>query len=91
MLYVFSALYANKDEYEKAFGEVMDWRELPENRACRIVVTCNESFSLADAETWESSILWMADKMKRLYDVFIKPIEVAVKNAKGKNLASTSE
>jgi hypothetical protein len=28
---VFSALYANKDEYEKTFGEVMDWRELPDN------------------------------------------------------------
>jgi hypothetical protein len=81
----------NKDEYEKTFGEVMDWRELPDNRACRIVATCNESFDLAVVETWENSILWMADKTKRLYDVLNKPIEIAVKNAKGKNLAAISE
>lgn len=76
---VFSKLYAKKEEFESAFASPLDWRELPDKRASRILAVYNGDFSLADSETWEPAINWMAENMKRLSDVFWKPIDAAVK------------
>jgi hypothetical protein len=74
---IFAALIAKKAEYESALGLALDWRELPAKRASRILYTCDDGFLLSDSETWDGAIERLSKTMKKIYDVFKKPIETA--------------
>jgi hypothetical protein len=77
---VFARLFTQKAALESAFGAELDWLELPDKRASRILFTCGDEFSLGDKDTWDSAICWLAEHMKKLHEVFKKPVELAVKS-----------
>lgn len=65
---VFHDLYEQKDAVEKAIGESLDWREMPDKKASRIVV-----FKSADGykeETWPEQFSWLREKLETFDRVF---------------------
>jgi len=76
---IYATLFSKKQECEMALGYEVDWLELPEKRASRIVGASYAS-ELSDTETWQEAINWLSESMKKLYDVFKKPIDLAVKD-----------
>jgi hypothetical protein len=68
---VFRTLYEQKDSIEKAIGEPLDWREMPDKKASRIVV-----FKQADGyeeETWSEQFAWLRDKLE-IFDRVFRPL-----------------
>ena len=78
--HIFAKLYAKKEELETAAGFALDWREFPDKRASRILYNCDDSFVLSDSETWNTAIQRLSEIMKKIYDAFKKPLEIAAKN-----------
>jgi hypothetical protein len=59
---IFRELHQQKDEIEREIGEPLDWREMPNKKASRIVV-----FKAADGykeETWGEQFAWMQEKLE---------------------------
>lgn len=65
---VFHELYEQKDAIEKSVGEPLDWREMPDKKASRIVI-----FKPADGykeETWPEQFAWLREKLETFDKVF---------------------
>jgi len=65
---VFRELYEQKDAVEKTIGGPLDWREMPNKKASRIVV-----FNSADGykeDTWPEQFAWLREKLEAFDRVF---------------------
>jgi hypothetical protein len=65
---IFRELSEQKDAIEKAIGEPLDWREMPDKKASRIVL-----FKSADGykeETWPEQFSWLREKLEAFDNVF---------------------
>lgn len=65
---LFHHLYNNKDEIEMDAGLSFDWRELPERKASRIVITKSVDFN--NDEQWSEQFDWIIDTMLKMKKVF---------------------
>jgi hypothetical protein len=65
---LFRDLHEQKDAIEKAIGEPLDWREMPDKKASRIVL-----FKSADGyseETWPEQFAWLRATLETFDRVF---------------------
>lgn len=65
---VFHELYDQKEAIETAVGESLDWREMPDKKASRVVL-----FKVADGykeETWPEQFAWLREKLETFDRVF---------------------
>ena len=69
---LFKNLYAYKDEIESAMGIKLDWRELPERKASRIIV--EKSVKLDSQDKWAEQFDYIMDvliKMKKAFKKYL--------------------
>lgn len=66
---LFQRLLAQREAIEGELGFPLDWQELPDRHACRIVVHRADS-DLADETAWPAYCEWLADKLTRLSSAF---------------------
>ena len=69
---LFKSLYAHKDEIEATMGYKLDWRELPEKKASRIIV--EKAVELDNRDKWPEQFDWAMDvclKMKKAFKKYI--------------------
>jgi hypothetical protein len=67
---LFHALLQNKEAIEQECGFSLDWRELPQRKASRIVVWKTVDFG--DKEQWETQFDWVIGVMLKMKDAFKK-------------------
>jgi hypothetical protein len=65
----FRALYAQKEDIEREMGEQLEWQELPEKKAIRIVLFKHD-VDPADENQYPEINAWMLAKLQRFRDVF---------------------
>jgi hypothetical protein len=68
---LFHELHEQKDAIEKAVGQSLDWREMPDKKASRIVV-----FKSADGymeNTWPEQFGWLREKLE-VFDKVFRPL-----------------
>ncbi len=70
----FRLLEADKVEIEKQFGQSLDWRELPNKEASRILLVRPNS-SIKDPTLWPAQHNWLADQLERFNLVFRSRIQ----------------
>jgi hypothetical protein len=68
------ALQQQKEAIESAFGEQLDWQELPEKRACRICKTWEGGWKTLETE-WPELQNHLIDGMVRLEKALAQPIQ----------------
>mgnify|MGYP005875436091 FL=1 len=69
---LFKGLYSHKDDVESAMGFALDWRELPERKASRIIVEKDVKFD--DQNAWPQQFEYIMDvcmKMKKAFGKYI--------------------
>ncbi len=69
---LFHSLQQHKDAIEQEMGMTLDWRELPDKKASRILI--EKSFDLADREQWNEQFEWIIDvavKMKKAFKKYL--------------------
>lgn len=65
----FGLLYKQKDRIEEELGFPLNWLELPERKACRLL--CNlENVDPLDRQHWPEYRQWMKERLERLNTVF---------------------
>ena len=67
---LFLNLYANKEAIESELGFTLDWRELPERKASRIIVAKN--VELFDKNKWNEQFDWIMATCLNMKKVFRK-------------------
>ena len=65
----FHLLQEQQDEIHKAFGETLQWNELPGNKRSRIGLTKVDTDPL-DESDWPQQFEWFTTKLERFNDVF---------------------
>ncbi len=65
---LFHQFYANKEKIENAIRIELDWRELPERKASRILV--EKQVNLKDRNQWEKQFNWMKEMGIKFYQAF---------------------
>ncbi len=60
----------NKEEIEKELGFSLEWMELPEKKASRIIVY--KPFNINDREAWEDAQVWVLERVKKMKKIFAK-------------------
>lgn len=65
---LFQHFYSNKEEIESIVGNTLDWRELPERKASRILI--EKKVNLKDTNHWESQFDWMKEMGIKFYKAF---------------------
>lgn len=76
---LFGALEADRKEIEAAFGEPLEWEDLPSGNDCRIAVYLR-GVSPHDEADWPWQHDWLARQMNRLHQAFadrIRNLEIA--------------
>lgn len=68
---VFSELLQHKDAVENMIGVQLDWREMPEKKASRIV--CFSSVNPYDESTWKSQFKWLQNNLEK-FDAAFRPL-----------------
>ena len=58
----FEQLREDKIQIEDEIGAQLDWRELPERRASRIILHRDDS-DLDDRKAWDDYVNWMKDTL----------------------------
>ena len=58
----FANLLSQKDEIEAALGFALDWRELPDKTASRIVAWCSDA-SIEEESRWEEYQAWITERL----------------------------
>lgn len=69
---LFKSVYAHRDKIESDMGVVLDWRELPEKKASRIIAA--KDVELDDRDKWPEQFDWAMDvclKMKKAFKKYI--------------------
>lgn len=66
----FNALFAEKEQIEKEFGEHLDWQELPGKKATRIALYKYET-NPADPNLYVIQHQWMLERMNKFKAVFV--------------------
>jgi len=66
---LFQKLLAQRESIESELGFALDWQELPDRHACRVLVHRPDS-DLADEAAWPTYCAWLADKLTRLTNAF---------------------
>jgi len=69
---LFGELYKEKKNIEEQLGFDMDWQELPNKHACRIIATKPDS-PLSDESKWSEYFEWLRVTLEKLDKVF-RPI-----------------
>ena len=67
---LFKNLFAHKEDIESEMGIVLDWRELPERKASRILVEKN--VQLGNREVWPEQFEYIMDVLMKMKMVFKK-------------------
>ncbi|MCF6464752.1 DUF4268 domain-containing protein [Clostridium sp. Cult2] len=65
---LFHQFYSSKEKIENIIGIELDWRELPERKASRILV--EKKVNLKDRNQWEKQFNWMREIGIKFYDAF---------------------
>lgn len=68
----FAALLPHRPKVEKALGFELDWQDLPDARACRIV-SYLDGASLADESRWPEFLDWMIGRIAAM-DKVLRPL-----------------
>lgn len=69
---IFHSLLDNKEDIEKETGLIFDWRELPDRKASRIIITKKVNFKNRDE--WKNQFEWIIEvllKMKKTLKKYI--------------------
>lgn len=66
-------LFGKKDTIETELGFKLDWRELPDKKASRILVS--KEVDLGDASDWPSQFNWLMDSMIKMKKTFKRRIK----------------
>ena len=69
---LFRMLYGHKEEIEAEIGEELDWRELPEKKASRILIKRNANLTVE--QEWPQQFEWVMDKLVKMKKAFKKYI-----------------
>lgn len=67
---IFHKFHQHKDEIEAELGFALDWRELPDKKASRIIV--EKAVNLDNHDEWNSQFDWIANTAIRFKDTFKK-------------------
>ena len=67
---LFQKVLAKKDEIEEKLGLKLDWQELPDKKASRIIVTHQGDFT--DESLTEELVQWLSDTTDNFSKVFPK-------------------
>jgi len=67
---LFRSLYQHKDAIEQECGFTLDWRELPEKKASRILI--EKKFDLEAKEKWPEQFEWLKQVTSQMKAVFKK-------------------
>ena len=67
---LFKSLFAHKTEIESDMGMGLDWRELPERKASRILVEKN--VQLSNHEEWQEQFVYIMDVLLKMKKAFKK-------------------
>lgn len=70
---LYRKLYSSKEAIEEEMGCHLDWRELPEKKASRILIT--KEVALMDQTQWTVQFDWIMDTMTKMKHTFKKRIE----------------
>lgn len=65
---LFHQFYNNKEKIENIVGTTLDWRELPEKKASRILI--EKQVNLKDRDQWEKQFDWMKEMGIKFYKAF---------------------
>lgn len=65
---MFHQFYSNKEKIESIVGTTLDWRELPERKASRILI--EKQVNLKDKNQWEKQFDWMKEMGIKFYKAF---------------------
>jgi len=66
-------LFSRKNEIEKDIGMALDWRELPDKKASRILIKTKGS--IENNDEYEAYFKWLIDtgiKFKNIFSEYIK-------------------
>lgn len=66
---LFRALEKRRAEIEAAFGEALDWRELPEKKESQIVLQLPGA-TVTDEAEWARQHAWLLEKLEKFHAVF---------------------
>ncbi|HCR86086.1 MAG TPA: DUF4268 domain-containing protein [Alphaproteobacteria bacterium] len=64
----FNILKEDKEKIEAEIGSALDWKELPEKRASRIILTSDMNPS--DESNWSSQFKWLKDTLEKFDSAF---------------------
>jgi hypothetical protein len=63
-------LFSNKEQIEKELGINLQWMELPEKKASRILVT--KSFDFSEENQWQEAFKWLKEQAEKFQQTFSK-------------------
>ena len=69
---LFHKFQSHKEQIEKEMGMELDWRELPDKKASRILITHSADFD--DKDSWSEQFDWIIDvalKMKKAFKKYL--------------------
>ena len=72
----FAELLKHKKEIEEKLGYELDWQELPDAQACRIV-SYYPNAPIEDMKRWDEYLIWIVKRMIKMDSVlrpFVKSI-----------------
>lgn len=72
---LFAALLKNKDKIENELSEQLDWEELPDKKASRIILKTDGD--LFNQDNWEQYHSWMLEKVADFQKVFGKYVKLS--------------
>lgn len=67
---VFQKLKADREAIEAAFGEALEWDEMPHAKGAKIVVT-TWGFDCLDKTTWPEQFAWLRARLMKFREVFV--------------------
>ena len=65
---LYHSLFAKKDTIEADTGFALDWRELPEKKASRILI--EKPVNLSEESEWPEQFEWIMEKMLKIKKAF---------------------
>lgn len=69
---LFRSLFQKKDEIESSCGFSLEWRELPEKKASRIIIEKPVDLDLANRDKWTEQFEWIMGVTLKLKKAFKK-------------------